>query len=46
MDFGIDYSKAKGLFSKSIGTAGSIVEKGRGLLAKLLGEEVSSNQGC
>ena len=32
MDCGLDYSKAEGLFSKSAGTTGSILENLRALL--------------
>ena len=37
MDCGLDYSKVEGLFSKSAGTTGSILEKGRGSYAKVTG---------
>ena len=40
MDCGLDYSKAKGLFSKSAGTAGSKIKNLRGSLENKLGKRV------
>ena len=40
MDCGLDYSKAEDLFSKSTGTTGSILEKGRDSFESMLAEEV------
>ena len=43
MDYGLDYSKAKGHFSKSTGMAGSNSRKDSGSYAMLPAESVSSN---
>ena len=40
MECGLDYSKAEGLFSKSAGTAGPILENFKGSFAKRLTESV------
>ena len=40
MDYGLDYSKAEGLFSKSTGTAGSNLQKYEGSFEKLSTEGV------
>ena len=44
-DCGYYFIKRQGLFRKTAGTAGSILEKGRGSFAKLPAEGVSSNLG-
>ena len=43
MDYGLDYSKAEGLFSKSTGTAGSNLQKYEGSFEKLSAEGVPTN---
>ena len=43
MDYGLDYSKAEGLFSKSTGTAGSNPQKHEGSFEKLSVEGVPTN---
>ena len=45
MDCGLDYSKVEGLFSKSAGTTGSILEKGRGSYAKVTGRTGTGESG-
>ena len=45
MDCGLDYSKAEGLFSKSAGTRGSILEMGRGSYAKVTGRTGTGESG-
>ena len=43
MDCGLDYSKAEGLFSKSVGTVGSILENFWGSFAKRSAKSVSTD---